>query len=360
MRSTLPAAVCLLLLAGSARAQQGELMGFLNPRRGGGGVLSGKAGFSWFPASNVAGQEADFGYNRSELSLQFRPPMEGPVSLSAGLDASTFQYDTEARFPESGVRHPPAQWRIRGSLGGTLTLGDEDSFVGLSLGIGTAADHPFFSSRELTLFTLAYLRLPQGSSDAWILALFFGTSGAELTSIPIPVLAYFWKPSERFQALVGLPFLFVSANPVGQLRFFFSYFPITNVNLGAIYRLGPLTFNAGWGIESNAFPPADRDDLRERVTHYRSRVRAGLSVPVFFHRLGEEKENATDEPTDADAAEGEKKKEGKRFMFASLSLEAGWCTHRFAFLGEGLQDFEDDRFDISDGGFVSVSLRFSF
>ncbi len=346
-------AAILLVTSASARAQTSGLLAILDPGKASANTLSGRTAFSWHPLSNVTGQEEDFGYNRTDLQISLSLPVAEKTRISTGLNASTLQVDTRASFPDSGLRFPPALWRVHGNIGGSVPLGS-GALLGGFLGFGTSADRPFFSNRELTFSSLFFLRLPQGERDAWILALFFGTSGAELTSIPIPVLAYLWRPHKRFQALAGLPFLFLMANPVASLRIIFSYFPITNVNLRASARLGPFTFSAGWTVKSDAFRVVEEED--DRVFHYCSRVTAGVSVPLFFHRAGEDAEGGEHA---TEGGEGKAKKPA-RFAFAALTLQGGWDFLRFSFAGEGIQDWREDRFDIADGGFLSAGIRFAF
>jgi len=91
---------------------------------------------------------------------------------------------------ETGVTH------IRpldsgGTLGGTFLF-------------GSASDRPFAAGRDLTLMAVAFWNTPaKNDRDEWSFSVFF--SPTSQLPYPLPGIAYGWRPSESFEAKLGVP-----------------------------------------------------------------------------------------------------------------------------------------------------------
>src|SRR5262249_6539956 len=83
--------------------------------------------------------------------------------------------------------------------------------------VGSASDKPFHSFDEMVVGASSFLRVPQGEHNAWLFSLNYSTNREFLNGIPLPGAAYFYAPTDWFQATIGLPFASMTIRPLEDL-----------------------------------------------------------------------------------------------------------------------------------------------
>ena len=200
---------------------------------------------------------------------------------------------------------------------------------GLNFGVGTSGDKPFDGTRELAANLLGFLRLPQGEHNAWLLTLSYSTNSQVLSGIPIPGVAYFYAPSDAFQATIGFPFASMKYHPSERWRFDFTYALLTTIHTRAIYQLcDRLECYTGFDWYNENYPLAERVEYQDRFYYYEKRLSAGL--------------------------------QWKLYQRVVLDLSSGYCFDRYYFQGHGFELTGPDRVDVGNGPFVALRLNARF
>jgi hypothetical protein len=273
------------------------------------------------PLQGVTGQSTRLGLVREDLTI-------GTPIWQCKTDEFTFNahvhnelFQTDAILPTTGREFPETLWDVR--VGTTYRhLFPNDWVTGATISVGSASDKPFHSVNEMTFGVNAFLRIPQGEHNAWLLSLSY--SPTSQLSYPIPMAAFLWQPNDWFRAQIGLPFSIVY-RPTEDLTIDLSYMLLTNVRAQAAYRLTPsLRLHAGYDWSNEGFYLADRADDRFRFFSYEQRVSAGAQY-FLTPRM-------------------------------SFDLSAGYVFSRFFFEGRQLSDSNTNRVDVGDGYFIA--LRF--
>ncbi|MEX0689492.1 MAG: hypothetical protein WD072_12610, partial [Pirellulales bacterium] len=159
----------------------------------------------WAPATDVVGQPGTLGINAqfARVAAPLLPPVEGePLWIGIGR-FGRLELATDAILPDSRQPVPNQLWfsetgftHIRplpsgGTLGGTFLF-------------GSASDEPFAAGRDLTLMAIAFWNKPAANErDEWNFSIFYSIT-AELP-YPLPGIAYAWRPSDSFEAKLGVP-----------------------------------------------------------------------------------------------------------------------------------------------------------
>src|SRR5262249_27402391 len=143
------------------------------------------------------------------------------------------------------------------------------------------SNEPFHSINEMTASVNAFLRIPQGEHNAWLFSLMYSPTN-EL-NFPIPGIAYLWAPSEKFQAVLGIPFA-LNYRPIENLTLSFNYVPVRNLRARATYRLASrLRIYTGFEWSNQSYFPVPRPDDQDRLFYYDKRVLAGVQLPLGEH-----------------------------------------------------------------------------
>jgi hypothetical protein len=308
---------------------QSELQTMLDPVLGR-LIARGEYRITYYPEERVEDRPADFSF------LQHRVSVFAPLWQSAGDEwtGSTSvrhqEYDTHAVRPDTGAPFPEELWDVR--VGAGYRHKFENGWIGgVNVSLGSASDEPFASADELIVRGVALLRVPHGQRNAWLLSLLY-TSGEEyvagLRDVPIPGIAYQYAPSDRFLAIVGIPFSTVEYRPLEQLTLEALYVPLRRVRARVTYALfRPLRLYAGFDWDSDVHFLADRADEDDRLYYYEKRLTAGA-----------------------------------RFDLQQVGVEVsgGRAYDRFYFEGERYSDRRHNRIDVADGWFVSARVNVRF
>lgn len=256
-------------------------------------------------------------------------PEDASQELLLGGDFTIFDIDTGARLPraDSFLRSPALPGELY-DVGITTTyrtkLGN-DAVTGVSFRFGSASDRPFASSDEITLLLNAFYRLPAGDTSAWLFLLNWSNNREFAPYVPIPGVAYEWKPDERLSLFAGLPYTSVRWAPIEQLSLEGTYFIPRTIHAQINYLpIKPLKIYAAFDWESWRFFRADRPDDDDRLQYYEKRVAAGVRWSF----------DAT----------------------AYVDFSGGYAFDRFFFEGEGYDDRGDHRVNVSDGPFLMLQF----
>jgi hypothetical protein len=236
----------------------------------------------WLPDQPVANQAAHLGMEQQDLSLGVPLWKDGAdgVVFSTHVRWETFQ--TDAILPDTHQAFPTDLWNVR--FGASYFHQFDNSYMGgASVNLGSASDQPFHSFQEDTASINGFLRVPQGEHNAWLFTLMFSTNG-QLGDIPIPGVAYFYNPSEAFQAIIGFPFATLKYHPSENWRFELSYALITSVHARAVYQPTKwLDCYAGFDWLNESYLLVDRPEEKDRFFYYEMRVSAGLKYKLWEH-----------------------------------------------------------------------------
>jgi hypothetical protein len=182
---------------------------------------------------------------------------------------------THAVLPTSGLIVPDQLWNV--GLGANYRHQFDNGWIaGGGIQVGSASDKPFHSIDEMTVGFNSFLRIPQGDRNAWLFTLSYSPTAQ--IPFPIPGVAFFWAPSDRFQATLGVPFS-MTWRPIDDVLLNLSYVPLTNVNARATYRLwGPVRVYAAYHWTNQGYFLAERADTRDRFLYYDMRVVGGVQA----------------------------------------------------------------------------------
>lgn len=247
-------------------------------RRSGGSPFGSAAPVSlggfWAPATDVVGQPATLGMNAefARVAAPIVPPKEGsPLWIGIGR-FGRLELSGEAMLPDSGQSVPDQLWIIETGVTHIRPL-DSGGTLGGTFLFGSASDRPFAAGRDLTLMALAFWNTPaKNDRDEWNFSVFY--SPTSQLPYPLPGIAYAWRPSETFEAKLGVP-ASLEWRPDEDWTITAAYFPLVNVNVEARRRLG-----ADWALiafyrtDTQIYFLADRlvDDERFYVFDQRAAV----------------------------------------------------------------------------------------
>lgn len=292
------------------------------------GGRGGAPGYSatWYPSRRVAGQPADLGFVRQGLTAGAPLWRDGGDTLLLTASVRNTHFFADAVLPDTRRPFPANLWNVSLGLGYTHQFENGWS-AGAMTSVGSPSDRPFHSIDEMNATLIAHLRVPAHEGrDAWLFSLMYSPAGN--LNFPIPGLAYAWRPSESFQANIGLPFS-LTWRPAEDLTLNMSYVPLTNVNARATYRLADgLHLYGGYEFLNESYFLADRANRTDRFMVFEQRLVGGVRWDVWRH--------------------------------AALDVNAGYSFGRE--LGEGRNQGSSlrDKVDVAPGAFVGASLRVRF
>ena len=247
-------------------------------RRSGGGPFGSAAPVSlggfWAPATDVVGQPATLGMNAefARMAAPIVPPMEGsPLWIGIGR-FGRLELSGAAILPDSGQSVPDQLWIVETGVTHIRPL-DSGGTLGGTFLFGSASDRPFAAGRDLTLMAVAFWNTPaRNDRDEWNFSIFY--SPTSQLPYPLPGIAYAWRPSETFEAKLGVP-ASLEWRPDDDWTITAAYFPLVNANVEARRRLGDdWALIAFYRTDTQIFFLADRiiDDERFFVFDQRAAV----------------------------------------------------------------------------------------
>jgi hypothetical protein len=277
----------------------------------------------WYPNQPVRGQNSGLEMENQDLSLTVPVWQSGRDSVSVTTNVRSLLTETHAILPDTGRAFPTTLWSI--GLGANYTHVFQNGWSLTTMtNIGSSSDDPF-DGHNLNVSLGGILRIPavQGR-DSFMIGLMYSPT-SELP-FPMPVISYYWRPSDQFSMNIGLPFS-MRWQPLADLRFDFSYVPIRNVHARITYRLADgFGVYTGFDWSNESYFLTDRSDDAERFFYYEERVVTGLRYDLNSN--------------------------------AAFDLSGGYAFNRFFFTGQQWSDQNHDRIDVGNG--VFLTLRFMF
>lgn len=288
------------------------------PERGG-QRLGASYRISYFPDQPVRGQATDLAFVEHEVSIGV--PLDDEWSISAKSRIQDF--DTRAALPLQPF--PGELYDVSAGFGFRHISGDRE-IVGFRASFGSASDKPFHSGDEITGEVSGFLVLPSGDRDAWILSLHWSNNREFANTIPLPGVAYLWRPSDEFRLLVGFPFIAIEAKPADDVTVRLTWAAIRTIHFSTVWKaFGAVQFLVGFDWSGQRYLLARRADADDRLFYNEKRFSAGIRVEPCEH--------------------------------AFIELTGGYVFDRFWFVGRSLKD-DDVSLDVGDGGFVALRIGF--
>jgi hypothetical protein len=250
------------------------------PRRRGGPPFGSSApvslGAFWAPAVGVDGQAADLAINAefARVAAPIGVPAEGKPLWLAIAKFGRLELATDAVLPDSGLAVPNQLWLVETGFMHVRPLDNGGSIGGTFL-FGSASDRPYAAGRDLTLMTVGFYNRPAArADDEWSFSVFY--SPTSQLPYPLPGIAYVWRPSDRFEAKIGLPPA-VEWRPTDDWTFTANYFPLVNFNATARRRLADtLSLIAFYRSDTEIYFLADRRQDDQRFFVFDQRAAVGL------------------------------------------------------------------------------------
>jgi len=232
--------------------------------------------------------------------------------------------DSDARLPDTCDLFPGELWDVR--FGTTYRhLFDNGWMGGGNLTVGSPSDRPFASGEGILVAATGFLRVPHSERNAWLFFLNYSNNREFLPNVPVPGVAYHYRPDEHLSLLAGIPMTMIRWEPLDKLALEASYFIPRTVHAQVGYDLlEPLRVYAGFDWTNQRFFRHDRPDDDDRLCYYEKRVALGTRWDI--------RDNVW------------------------LDVAGGWAFDRFWFEGEDYGDRGDNRLGLSDGPFVKLQL----
>ncbi len=320
--------VAVLMLAGSGATPahaQSELVQWTDPTLG---TMMGRADYrlQYYSTEPVEGQGTRLNLDQHNFTLvaPLYQTTRDEWSLSARLRYQ--DYETRAVLPDTDERFPNELYDVRGGVGYRHKF-DNDWILGGNLTFGSASDKPFHSEDELIVRATGLLRVPSGDRDAWIFTLIYASDQemiGGLRHVPIPGVAYQWKPTDQFTAVIGFPFTSVEYKPTDKLTLDLTYFPMRTVHARAMYAVfRPLRVFLGFDSDHDAYFRSARGDPNDQFFYYEKRATAGMRFDL---------------------------------RHVGVEVTGSYVWDRFYFEGERFSDRYDNRIDVGAGTVVGFRL----
>jgi hypothetical protein len=313
----------MALIAGPATAwAQGEIQAWLDPMLGK-QMARGEYRLLYYPDRPVDGQEVDFGLTEHRLVLSAPVFQDSEQEWTLSGRAAYQDIRTRAILPDTGERFPSELWDVRLDVGHRRRF-ENGWTAGILVSVGSASDRPFAGIDEMFWRTLALLRVPHGERHAWLFSLAYASDQEYLGGIPVPGIAFQYAPSDRLQAVIGLPFTSVRVRPLDALTLEATYVPVRRVRARATYQaLPPLRVYLGFDWGHDSYFRADRRDDDDQLFYYEKRITLGARFDL---------------------------------RHVGIEVSGGYAFDRFYFEGEKYSHRDRNRLDVDAGAFVSVRL----
>ena len=278
--------------------------------------------------SNVEGQDTDLGLLEHNFLLLVPVWQNERNEFSITAKVELQDTDTDALLPREGIPLPSQLWEVR--IGAVYRGVVRGNWIwGVNASFGSASNEPFQAGDAFDGTLGGLLRIPQKKRNAWLFFLYFATNREFLNYVPLPGAGYWWEPSDKFRAVVGIPFASLAYKPIEKLSLDLRYFPVRNIHAKATYKITRfLNVFGGFDWRNQRYFRADRDNNTDRIFYYEKRVGGGFRLGVAPQ--------------------------------VALTFQGGWAFDRFYFEGEDYGDRDGNMIDVADSpyGTVKIGARF--
>jgi Domain of unknown function (DUF6268) len=318
---------------GSGGASNFDSVGLLLNVLGGGGGMGGvgsKGGVSYsdtyYPSRSVSGQNTNMSFFREKLTVGVPVWEDGCDRVMINAGVSNTNFSTDAILPDSQRPFPTNLWNV--TLGASYLHQFSNGWTSMvGANVGSASDDPFHGISEMTVGVNAFLVIPTWNNrDLFMVGAVYSSGGS--LNFPVPLAAYLWRPSEQFQANIGIP-LSIRWKPNDNWTFTASYVPLYNINAMANYRWSDrLNFYGGYQYLTYTYFLAHREDNSDRFFDYEQHIIVGLRWNLW-------------------------KK-------AALDLNTGYAFDQHFGEAQNQGSSLSDRVNIKPGAFVGLNFRVAF
>lgn len=157
----------------------------------------------------------------------------------------------------------------------------DDSLIVTSVDYGSASDNPFAEQRNATVsVTFAYAFTP-GIMSQWILFLNYSNNRSFLNNVPLPALAYVYRPAKAFSLTLGIPFVFMNYIDFPRRSFNLFLSPGAAGYDVAFGVVGPLQVFNGFAYKVRTYMHENRSEDDTRFFLEEKTVELGLRSPVI-------------------------------------------------------------------------------
>jgi hypothetical protein len=280
---------------------------------------------TWMPSEDVIGQNTHLSVVRQDFRLLVPVWKDECSMLGLTTTVRNVINETDAILPDTHQAFPSTLWDVRFGLDYKHVFANGWT-AGAAVSFGSASDKPFHTIDEMTASVSAFLRIPSGEHNAWIFSLMYSPTGE--VPYPLPGIAYYWQPSDSFNAMIGVPFK-LQWRPTEDWLLEASYVPILTVKAKVTYHVwGGVFLYASYDMGNESYFLADRQDVHDRFTYHDQRVTSGLKLDF-----------------------------GRHFL---VDLYGGYAFDRYYFEGHSYSDTHQNRVDIGDGPFLGLMLEWRF
>lgn len=242
------------------------------------GPAGDRAGYSVSPAPGRTGGPDVI---RQEAGGSFVVWKSSSDVWSVSAQAGRLELSASPVIPVTGLAVPGKLWSVQTGGGFSRRIGERRRW-GANLGLGSASDAPFNSSRETEIRATVFREFPSRERNSWLLFLAYSNNRSFLNNVPFPGAAYvFREPIPGLNATVGLPFVLVSYQPGKDWKLALSAFGPTNVAAEGSARIRSSVW-AYTRFERNPsqWLRAGRSNLSDRLIFDRQEVRVGVRSPL--------------------------------------------------------------------------------
>lgn len=289
--------------------------------------------FSWYGDEDVHVRDNAFqdqAGNLSSMNHSFSaliPLYQDQTQETAFItNVELMDLDSRVRFPRNGASLPSELWNVE--FGGVCRKRFENGWTGAVMAtIGSASDKPFDSFDEVSFNAFGSLTMPTGRNTAWLFVLYASAPREYLPGVPLPGVAYYWRPDENLEAVIGLP-LMLRWQLDERTRFSGFVLPY-NVETELAYALmEEIDLYAGFSWDNEEYLRSGREQFEDMLTYFDKKVKAGVRFPL--------QEN----------------------LF--IDCQAGFAFDRFFFEDEDYDDRDKNRIDVGDGFYGKITTGLSF
>ena len=216
----------------------------------------------------------DLFFEKDSTSLTYRPRSSG---WSFGLDYRKTQISNGEIALEDGSILGDSLEGLQLNIGKTFKAKDQSDWA-LSVSFGSDSDDLFRRSSDNTI-QVGIVNIRPGDKNRWVFGAFYN-SNFIAGNFPLPVIAYYYKPSKNFEVLVGLPFLSLLWGNFFKDSLFILATPGNARIIAAKSIYGPAAFFVGAETISENFQDFNRVDRDERLFIQRTNIFLGIRSPL--------------------------------------------------------------------------------
>jgi len=283
---------------------------------------------NYYPKEDVKKQDTTFEsfYNNVVGVL---PLINDSNKDLAILGLFTYRNITSKAFlPASGVEIPEKLYDL--NIGPLYRYKfSNDWTMGVSLLFGSSSDKLFHSLKEDTIRFDAYLEVPAKENNNWLFYVDYYNNRDYWNGYPVPGAGYWYKPSDKFQAVIGLPIFYVEYLPFDKTKFEFTYIATTYILTNLSYDItSSLKVYGEFEWNDELYARADREKDKDRLFYYEKILGAGIHWQVA--------------------------------KYFGVDLSGGYAFDRNMFEAKKSADGDDNKFDIENGAFVGIRAGLPF